>query len=288
MARSRRTKDRKRRSKSSGGFGSILAILGAICILIALVGAGAYLAMNTEREVALNDDLCPKAGARGTVAILLDTTDELAQVTKTEVKSRILEIQNSLERFYRVSVYTLSEDGLNAKPLASICNPGRLDQMDDLAQLGLTANPAMIERKYQEFEIVITSAISSVFSKKFEAAQSPLLSSLQELYGILPNPATVDRDLYPVGQNKIVFVSDLLEHTEVFSIYRSGIDFEAYNKSRANEKYGRSYQDISLVFWAVSRNHGNFSTMDLMNFWLNIFLRDFNNSPKFQKLPGEI
>lgn len=288
MARSRRTKSRKRRSKSSGGVGSILAIIAAICVLIALVGAGVYLRLNTETEIALDEDLCPKTGARGTVAILLDTTDELAQVTKTEVKLRILEVQGSLERFYRVSVYTLSENGLNSQPLASICNPGRLNQMDKLAQKGLTANPAMIERKYQEFEKLITATIGNVFAKKFDAAQSPLLSSLQELHGILPTPAIVDRELYPSGKNKIIFVSDLLEHTEVFSIYRSGIDFGAYNMSRANEKYGRSYKDISLVFWAVSRNHGNFSTMDLMNFWLNIFVRDFNNIPKFQKLPGEI
>jgi len=288
MARSRRTKSKKRRSKSSGGIGSIVAIMGAICVLIALVGAGAYLAMNTEQEVALNDDLCPKTGARGTVAILLDTTDELAQVTKTEVKSRILGIQNSLDRFYRVSVYTLSEDGLNAKPLASMCNPGRLDQMDDLAQQGLTANPAMIERKYREFEKVINSTINIVFAKKFDAAQSPLLSSLQELHGILPRPVTVDSELYPAGGNEIIFVSDLLEHTEVFSIYRTGIDLDAFDASRAKEKFGRSYDKIDLRFWTVGRNQGGFSTLELMNFWSKVFVKDFNNSPKFHRLPGEI
>ena len=288
MARNRRANSRKRRSKSSGGVGSILAIVGAICVLIALVGAGAYLAMNTEREVALNDDLCPKTGARGTVAILLDTTDELAQVTKTEVKSRILGIQNSLDRFYRVSVYTLSDDGLNAKPLASMCNPGRLDQMDDLARQGLTANPAMIERKYLEFEKVINSTINSLFAKKFDAAQSPLLSSLQELHGILPRPVTVDSELYPAGGNEIIFVSDLLEHTEVFSIYRTGIDLDAFDASRAKEKFGRSYDKIDLSFWTVGRNQGGFSTLELMNFWSKVFVKDFNNSPKFHRLPGEI
>jgi len=288
MARSRRSQQRKRRGKSSGGIGSILAIIGALCVLIALVGAGAYLAINTEREVALNDDPCPKSGARGTVAILLDTTDELAEVTKTEVKSRILNIQNSLERFYRVSVYTLSEDGLNAKPLASMCNPGRLDQMDDLAQQGLTANPAMIERKYQEFEKVITTTIDSVFAKEFDAAQSPLLSSLQELYGILPTPVTIEGELYPAGRNEIIFVSDLLEHTDVFSIYRTGIDFGAYDASRAKEKYGRSYNAIDLKFWTVGRNREAFSTLELMNFWSKVFVKDFNNSPKFHRLPGEI
>ena len=288
MARSRRTKNKQRRNRSSGGVGSIVAIIGAICILTALVGAGAYLAMNTEKEVALNDDLCPKAGARGTVAILLDTTDELAKVTKTEVKTRILDIQNSLERFYRVAVYTLSEDGLNTKPLASICNPGRLDQMGDLARQGFTANPAMIERKYQEFEKVIINAVDSVFAKQFDAAQSPLLSSLQELYSILPTPAPIEGELFPAGRNEIIFVSDLLEHTDVFSVYRTGIDLGAYDVSRAKEKYGRSYNAIDLMFWTVGRNRDAFSTLELMNFWSKVFVKDFNNSPKFHRLPGEI
>jgi hypothetical protein len=286
MARSRKT--RKRRNKSSGSVGNILAIAGAICALVVLIGAGAYLALNTEQEISLNADLCPKTGARGTVAILLDTTDELAQVTKTEVKSRILETQNSLDRFYRVSVYSLSETGLATKPLVSICNPGRLDQMDSLAQQGLTANPTMIAQKYKEFERVITATVDNVFSKKFEAEQSPLLSSLQELYGILPKPVHVDSKIYPAGENQIIFVTDLLEHTDVFSIYKSGIDLRAYDESRAKEKYGRAYDDVSLVFWTVGRNKKGFSTMELMNFWAKVFVKDFNSSPKFHRLPGEI
>jgi len=288
MVKSRRTKTRKRRNKSSGGFATLIAIICAIVALIALVGAGAYLALNTEDEVALNDDLCPKRGARATVAILLDTTDELAQVTKTEVKSRILDVQRTLERYYRVSVYTLSEDGLNPTPIASICNPGRLEQMDKLAQQGLTANPAMIARKYSEFETSISNSINSVYAKKFEAAQSPLLSSLQELNGLMPEPVNIDQEFNVAGKNQIIFVTDLLEHTDVFSNYRSGINIAEYESSRAREKYGRSYEDIDLKFWIVGRNKGNFTTMELMNFWAQIFSKDFNSLPIFQRLPGEI
>ena len=160
--------------------------------------------------------------------------------------------------------------------------------MDDLARQGLTANPAMIERKYREFEKVINSTINIVFAKKFDAAQSPLLSSLQELHGILPRPVTVDSELYPAGGNEIIFVSDLLEHTEVFSIYRTGIDLDAFDASRAKEKFGRSYDKIDLRFWTVGRNQGGFSTLELMNFWSKVFVKDFNNSPKFHRLPGEI
>ena len=83
MARSRKSRKRRNRSKSS--LGAFATILGAISVLALLVGAGVFLFLNTEKEIALNDgDLCPNIGARATVAVLLDTTDELAPVTKLE------------------------------------------------------------------------------------------------------------------------------------------------------------------------------------------------------------
>lgn len=286
MARNRKT--RKRRSKSSG-LGSIFAIFGAILVLTALIGAGAYLAINTEDEVALDENLCPTEGARGTIAILLDTTDELAQVTKTEIKSKILEIQSTLPRFYRTTVYTLDEDGLKREPLASICNPGRLDQMDSLAREGLTANPAMIQRKYNEFENTISNAIAQVFQKQFEAAQSPLLSSMQELSSLLTTPIEIDAEKYKAGRNEIIFVSDFLEHTDVFSNYRTGIDINSFKNSRATEKFGRSYQDTDINVLMVRRNKNDFSTLELANFWATVFKQEFNSDIKsLQILPGEI
>ena len=61
MARNRKSRGRKRKSSNAGTW---LAILGAFGVLGILIGAGLYLAVNTEKEIALNqDDLCPKSGA---------------------------------------------------------------------------------------------------------------------------------------------------------------------------------------------------------------------------------
>ena len=288
MAKSRRS--RKKRNKSSSGIGTSLTVIGAMALLIALVGAGVFLIINTEKEVALDkDSLCPKTGARGTVAVLLDTTDELALVTKNEIKDKILEIQRTLPRFYQVSVYTLNETGLNEKPVASICNPGRLDQRDKLAQQGLTANPILIERKYDEFESAILIAIDSVFEKQFGATQSPLLASLQELSVVIPKPIDIDDELYSAGRNKIVFVTDFLEHTEIFSNYRSGLNFEEFQKSRATEKFGKSYNNLEFELLMVRRNIEQFTTLDLAKFWAKVFKQEFKaNIRSLKILSGEI
>ena len=265
-------------------------IIGAFVVLMALVGIGVFLYINTETEVALNkEDLCPEQGARGTVAFLLDTTDKLASVTKAEIKEKILATQQSIPRFYRLSVYTLSESGLKIQPVASICNPGRLDQMDKLAQDGLTANPVMIERKYGEFRDNILISVNNVFEQDFEGSQSPILSSLQELSVVIPSPVNIESETYPAGRNKIIFVTDFLEHTEIFSIYRDGLDFEAFQNSRAIEKFGKSYRNVDIEVLMVRRNIEHFSTMDLARFWARIFKQELNSDIISLKiLSGEI
>ena len=178
MARNRKSRSRKRKSSNASTW---LAILGAFGVLGILIGAGLYLAVNTEKEIALNqDDLCPKSGARATVGILLDTTDELADITKTEVRDYILKIQQELDRFYRVSVHTMDENGLTKSPSLQF-QSGRLDQMDELAQQGLTANPVLIQRKYQEFEDKITNAVDGIFGKRLKAVAFACINAGIEL-----------------------------------------------------------------------------------------------------------
>ena len=287
MARSRRS--RKRRSRSKSNIGAFATILGALAVLAILVGAGVFLFLNTEKAIALNDDLCPNRGARGTVAVLLDTTDELAAVTKSEIRESILSMQRELPRFYRASVYTFDEKGLSDKALASVCNPGSLDQMDDLAKQGLTANPALINRKFGEFENKISSAIASVFRQKFEAKQSPILASLQNLGASLPRPVDIDDEKYLAGRNKVILVTDFLEHTEVFSNYRSGLNMTAFANSRATEKFGKSYKDIDLNVLLVRRNVDGFATMQLAQFWAQIFKSEFkSNILSLKILSGEL
>ena len=113
MARSRRSRKAEPVQDNIGAFATIL---GALAVLAILVGAGVFLFLNTEKAIALNDDdLCPNRGARGTVAVLLDTTDELAAVTKSEIRESILSMQReclgfivrpfilSMKRAYRIN-----------------------------------------------------------------------------------------------------------------------------------------------------------------------------------------
>jgi hypothetical protein len=287
VARNRRQK-RSRKSKSSAA--SLWGVFGALVLLTVLIGSGVFLFVKSETQYALNnEDLCPVDGARGTVAILLDTTDNLSDVTKSEILLKTDETLELLPRYYRLSVYTMNENGLNKAPISSVCNPGKLEQMGQLERDGYTANPKLIKERYAKFSSTVKDATVRLFQQDFKAKQSPLLSSMQSLSFELPKPIAIDKQNFPAGQNKIIFVTDLLEHTETFSVYRSGLNFEEFRKSRATEKYGKKFGDIDLDFWTVRRNQPNYRTRDIQEFWAKILTKEFGSDVnRMITLSGEI
>ena len=287
MARNRR---QRRSKKSKGSAASLFGVFGALVVLAALIGGGAFLFLKSETQYSLNqEDLCPVDGARGTVAILLDTTDKLSDVTKSEILQKTDETLDTLPRYYRLAVYTMDENGLKKTPISSVCNPGKLEQMWQLERDGFTANPKLIKDRYSQFSATVKDATTQLFQQKFEAEQSPLLSSMQSLSFELPKPTSMDQQKYTAGKNKIIFVTDLMEHTETFSIYRSGVSFDQFKKSRATEKYGKKFGDIDLDFWTVRRNISNFSTRELQEFWAKILTQEFGSDVnRMITLSGEI
>jgi len=282
----RKKKSRQRQKKS--GSGTIVAIALACIVLLALISAGGYLFLNTEKQIAIDKNtLCPTIGAVSTTAILLDTTDELAGATKAAVNEKIERTLSELPRFSRLAIYRTDENGLDEDVFAEVCNPGRLDQRGALEQGGLTANPEKIRRRHEEFTAQISAGLNEIFTSEFDAQQSPLLGALQKLSLKLPKP--VGNKISGAQKNKIIFVTDFLEHTEDFSIYRSGLDLEAFRTSRATEKYGRKYTDTDLEFWFVRRNIDGFSTKELQIFWWNLFATEFASAPlRASVLDGEL
>jgi len=271
---------RKRKSTSLGDYFQISFL---ISILIAMAVGIGFLFMNKDEDFSLDsEDLCPKAGALATVALLLDTTDEISGTTKQDIQNRARQELEVLPRFYRLSLYTMNDKGLDPTPVVTLCNPGQLTEMGGLAQKGITANPRMIKEKYDDFSSRISNATDEILNASFEGQQSPLLSALQELSLLLPKPVALNAQEYPAGRNKIIYITDLMEHTDIFSIYQSKVDLGAFQDSRATEKFGKQYEE-DLEFWVIKRDFQGLSTNDLMQFWGKILVREFG-FPQSQKL----
>ena len=279
MAKRRKSRSRRKSGSSVGDYFVLVLLISAVA---AILGGIFFLYQNREQDFNLNSiDLCPKIGARSTVAMLLDTTDEISATTRQDIQNRARLELEKLPRFSRLAVYKMDDEGLNSKPIVTLCNPGQLSEMGGLAQQGITANPGMIQSKYDHFSTKIHAATDQMFQSTFEGRQSPLLSALQELSLILPRPVLIDAARYPAGQNKIIYITDLMEHTDTFSVYQSGVDINAFRDSRATEKFGKRYEE-DLEFWILQRDN-RINTSDLIQFWGKVFIQEFD-FPKSQNL----
>jgi len=282
---------RKRKNKNAS-LGDYINIALLTSTLIAIVAGIVFLLMNKDENFVLNSvDLCPTAGAVATVALLLDTTDEISGTTKQDIQNRALQELELLPRFYRLSLYTMNDKGLDPTPVVTLCNPGQLTDMGQLGQKGITANPRMIQEKYDDFSSRITNATDEILNASFEGQQSPLLSALQELSLLLPKSVALNAQGYPADRNKIIYITDLMEHTDIFSIFRSKDDLGAFQDSRATEKFSKQYKE-DLEFWVIKRDFKGISTNDLMQFWGKIFVNEFgfpqNQNLEMSLLIGEI
>lgn len=289
MAKHRKSRRRKNKGTPVGDYFLIFVL---ISILTAIAAGVFFLFMNKEEDFALNSiDLCPKTGARATVALLLDTTDEISATTKQDIQNRARQELKNLPRFYRLSLYKMNDEGLDPTPIVTLCNPGQLTEMDDLAQKGITANPRMIQVKYNDFSSKISTATDRILNSLFEGQQSPLLGALQELSLVMSKPVNLNDKKYPAGRNKIIYITDLMEHTDTFSVYKTKVDLKAFQDSRATEKFGKNYKE-DLDFWVIKRGLGDLSTTDLMKFWGKILIQEFGFSTlqnlKMYQLSGEL
>ena len=84
---------RRRRSRrgSSGQAGTIFGIIVALILLVGLIAGGIYIYLNQEKTLTLNKDFCPSQGPTHTVAILLDTTETIAEDVQPVVDTDMTE-----------------------------------------------------------------------------------------------------------------------------------------------------------------------------------------------------
>ena len=285
---------KKRRSRNSISAGSIILILGLIALIGGVITGVTFLFFKQEKRLPLAENLCPQKGSIYNIAILLDATDGIADITKLSIKRRIENEIKSLERYARLQMYTVDGAGLSS-PIDTVCNPGSPDDLTTLGQSGIVANPVLVQNRYNDFVSKSLEAVDKILNRNFEAEQSPLLGAIQKISLLLPEPVT-----YPVkyktttGKNKVIFITDFLENTKTFSMYGLNKKLEqSFDESRAEEKFGANFDKVDIEIWLIQRNHPNAPTSgEVKKFWLRVFSQIFNKTRVgefiIDPLPGEL
>ena len=264
MVRHRR---RRRRGKPRRGSRWRLAggvILGTIAVFA--IGYGFALLIEArqtyvELDAASN---CPKAGPSAITALVIDTTDPLNLIQRTDLLNEVEGLLATIPRFGAFQMYAVGPiEEEPPRPLFSRCNPGRASEISEL-----TGNPAMVEKQWREgFRAPLDEVLSEMLAGA-EAKTSPILESIQ---WVAINALTLP--LQPDIPRRLVIVSDLLQHTAALSHYRDPtVSFETFAKTPYFLRVRAPLDGVAIDLLMVNRaSLVPVQRPKIINFWTDYF-----------------
>jgi hypothetical protein len=239
-------------------------IQGASILLtvLAVIAGATYYTMNRPQPLnALT--LCPSGGPRGHYVLLVDKTDPL-NFTQKEAFSVIIKelIERNVPEGYLLSVFALGEDFTeNATPLVELCNPG-----DGTGKSEFTANLTHLKNQYQSKFAAPMLGLSESLLATQPAKWSPIFEMLQ-LVGLNGYRKHGVR-----GERRLIIMSDMLQNTPQFSMYKGPVEYSTfaasdYGKKAQPELYGVSVELHYLM------NSPQLQTKRNLKFWEDYFAK---------------
>lgn len=258
----------RRPRRSSGRRGPAWQMVGGITLLSAVLltlAFGYYLLIVTRQShVELDrETYCPTDGPQSVTAVLIDMTDPINAVQRTDLMNEIEKLVDEVRRFGGLEIYSVGPiEEKPPRPIFRKCNPGRADEISEFF-----ANPRMVERDWREgFRKPLEETLERTL-KPAEADNSPILESIQWV--------TINA-LTPPGRTEIprrlVVVSDMLQHTASLSFYRGIPDFDTFESSPYYQRVRAPLEEVAVDLFFVCRDTRTpIQQPALLRFWTDYF-----------------
>ncbi|MDB5539916.1 MAG: hypothetical protein JWQ89_1643 [Devosia sp.] len=233
------------------------AIAGGGALIAVLVGFG-WLYMgavqrNPERDA---NTMCPKVGPTEQVLVLVDVTDPVGPIAQSDILNQLNAMADALPKGGLFELRTLKTGDVRTETIFAACNPGDGSDLDHW-----TGNPEGARKRWDEkFDVPLKAAMGKALQAE-SADTSPIMAGIQQV--------AVDRlgsTQAKTISNRLVVISDLLENTPSFSMYKSGPDFESYLGSKAAGEYGTDLAGATVEVWLLRRDT-EFPSSSVAEFW---------------------
>jgi hypothetical protein len=256
MARKRRS----RRQPSENAW--LLKTAGVGLALLVAVAAVAFLMLKPSSTELDERTGCPKGGPTAVTAVLVDLTDKVKPVTASEIRQRLADIISRVPKYGRIDIYSIeSENDKLPAQIISVCSPGSAKDADPLY-----SSPELIakwwrERYYEPLETVINKILSQT-----EGNTSPIMENIGSV-SVLSFTADNSKSI----QKRLIIVSDMLQHSDAFSLYRHGPDYEAYVASPKARGITADLREVQVDLFLIQRVVQGKALNDgpYIEFWLN-------------------
>lgn len=164
-----------------------------------------------------------------------------------------------LPKYGRLTVMTPNAaDPYNPAMVFSQCTPGSADDANPLFQ-----NPRMMDDTWRDtFYTPLSGAIEAALLDTRQPS-SPLSEAIY---------AIADRADFQTsrGDRRVVLVSDLMQHSDGYSFYKTGADYEAFQGSRLGEQMP-DLGNVEVVARVVPRQEYDLPLADVKAFWHTYF-----------------
>ena len=220
-------------------------IVGIVMILAALgaLGVFGYFRIMLGNETELTTELCPANGPTGHLAILLDTTDPLEETHVLRTRQIVRKMIDDVPVGTRISFSTVSPDSdVRQSAFFTICKPLSRHEVSQLNK-----NPELVQEQFNEkFAIPVETALDSLLTIP-TAPNSPIMEGLQEFASRIPDfTTTTDRP------RELVLMSDLMQHSEVFSFYEGGT-WKSFVEANLTERFGLAISGSKFTILRIPR-----------------------------------
>ncbi len=205
--------------------------------------------------------LCPADGPKGHYVLLVDKTDPL-NFTQKEAFSVILRdlIEKRIPEGYLLSVFVLGEDFKeNAKPLLELCNPGTGKDKSEW-----TANVRQLAMQYQQKFLYPLLKQSEALLATEPSKASPIFEMLQ----LVAINGFHKQDVK--GERRLIVMSDMLQNTAGFSMYKGSVDYPTFASSAYGQKAQLDLRDVQVELQYLM-NAPQFQTKRNLKFWEDYF-----------------
>jgi hypothetical protein len=268
---------RGRRRKSNGNAGTVMAAAGVSALsVVLLVGLGYLYYVASGREPLDQETLCPASGPKTVTAVLFDTTDPISPTTLEDLVNRFRQTVSSVPVGGLVEIYELTETPGEVSKLFDGCNPGDGSTVDQW-----TNNPARRQKQWEEVFKKPLDKVPGEIGSGQSASQSPIMAAIQKI-----KLSLFDADYANDVHKSLIVASDMIEHTELYSQYRSGVDYAEYLKSDARRQYGTSLDGVDMTILYVERAKLPFGSREHAEFWAQWVQSNSGNLQRVTRLEG--
>ena len=278
MARKRRNRRRVRRRSGSTIWKYILGVILIILVVAALAAVFYIYYSKQKSHVALDEDTnCPTSSPPSHItALVVDATDALNQVQQSSVRNVVDQLVAEIPRFGALAIYVVSTDSeTQSHPIFYRCNPGRGGDIDPMF-----GNPEKVENLWKKG---FRNALNEELDKNLDsgvANSSPIMESV--LWVAIQHFDKLGHDQVP---RTLAVISDLLQHTDGYSHYRTRADFSTFENSQYYRKVRANLLGVEARLWQIRRNTER-QNSDLEKFWRTFFQAQGASNVSFQLLPG--